>query len=68
MESSIRGSMPALQKFWIWKHLGFWIKDAQPVFGFSKGQGPRGMKTLGLHIPSAHLHRQAGCRLAQCLA
>lgn len=68
MESPIRGSVPALQKFWIGKHLGFWIRDAQPVFGISKGQGLRGMKGLGLLIPSAHLHRQAGCRLAQCLA
>lgn len=68
MESPIRGCVPALQKFWTQMHLGFCIRDAQPVFGISKGQGPRGMKGLGLPIPSAHLHRQAGCRLAPCLA
>lgn len=41
MESPpIHGSVQAPQKFWIRKHFGFWIRDAQPVFGISKGQEP----------------------------
>lgn len=71
MQSSIFGSIPGLQKSWIRKRFGLGCSTRLWTFkgpGYLLLQGHGQRIGLGLPIPSAHLHRQAGCRPARCPA